>query len=129
MDAIFVTDIVVNFRTGYMSRGLFVKDTKMIAQNYLHSSFTLDMVSSFPLSLILKAVTPDTSNACDPVVDPNCHESDDVVFRLNRLLRLLRLTKLLRMMKLGHCAFEHQNITRTCPHAQLAFCVHLRPQI
>jgi len=101
IDVLFIIDICINFRTGYMSRGLFVKDTKMIAQNYLQTSFTLDMISSFPLSLVLNAVTDD-STVCDAVADPNCNVGDDMVFRLNRLLRLLRLTKLLRMMKLGH---------------------------
>ena len=54
-DIIFCVDILVNFRTGYMQRGLFVRHWRLAAIHYLKTSFALDLISSFPLTLILEA--------------------------------------------------------------------------
>eukprot|EP00966_Prymnesium_polylepis_P213209 4938402-Prymnesium_polylepis.1 len=45
-DILFLLDIAINFRTGYMDRGLFVTDTYLVAENYVRSNCVLDLVSS-----------------------------------------------------------------------------------
>ncbi|XP_050726592.1 cyclic nucleotide-gated cation channel alpha-3-like, partial [Eriocheir sinensis] len=52
-DIIFVVDILVQFRTGYLEQGLIVYDFKKLARHYMQSrSFMLDLVSLFPLDFL-----------------------------------------------------------------------------
>ncbi|XP_068203411.1 uncharacterized protein [Palaemon carinicauda] len=52
-DMIFVLDILVQFRTGYLEQGLIVRDFKKLANHYTHSrSFLLDLASLFPLDFL-----------------------------------------------------------------------------
>ena len=83
-DAIFIGDLLISFNTGYVKDGLFVTDRWLVARHYLHGFFFLDLISSFPLGLIMSAATAGGGGA---------------VSRLNRLLRLVRLMKLLRLFK------------------------------
>ena len=51
-DLIYLFDILVQLRTGYLERGLMVSDNKMLAGHYLRSKFfVLDLCSLFPLDL------------------------------------------------------------------------------
>ncbi|CAF0751402.1 unnamed protein product [Brachionus calyciflorus] len=52
-DTIYLLDIFVHFRTGYLEQGLLVYDSKKLALNYVKSSnFWLDIFSLLPLELI-----------------------------------------------------------------------------
>ncbi|XP_053950080.1 uncharacterized protein LOC128858115 [Anastrepha ludens] len=52
-DVVFVFDIVVQLRTGYLEQGLMVYDDKKLALHYIHSTdFVFDMISLVPLDLI-----------------------------------------------------------------------------
>ncbi|XP_018789830.1 PREDICTED: uncharacterized protein LOC108969525 [Bactrocera latifrons] len=52
-DVVFVFDIVVQLRTGYLEQGLMVYDDKKLALHYIHSrDFILDIISLIPLDLI-----------------------------------------------------------------------------
>lgn len=53
MDMIFVTDIFVNFRTGFVDSetGFIVYDYNSVAREYLRSWFALDVVSGIPFCL------------------------------------------------------------------------------
>ena len=86
-DAIFIFDIYVNLRTGYVREGHFVNNSSLAACQYLRHGFFLDFLGSFPLNLFLST---DSDS-----------EGGDSVGRINRLLRLLRLFKLMRMFKLA----------------------------
>ena len=51
-DLIYLTDIMVQFRTSYLEKGLVVKDTRKIATRYLWSrSFALDSLALLPFDL------------------------------------------------------------------------------
>ena len=65
-DILFLLDIVVNFRTGYMDRGLFVTDTYLVAENYVRSNFVLDLVSSMLADIIDHACLTATTH-CSPL--------------------------------------------------------------
>ncbi|XP_039960543.1 uncharacterized protein LOC120774809 isoform X2 [Bactrocera tryoni] len=52
-DVVFVFDIVVQLRTGYLEQGLMVYDDKKLALHYIHSrDFFFDIISLIPLDLI-----------------------------------------------------------------------------
>ena len=85
VDCFFFLDILINFRTGYIERGLFVKDSWLACRRYLNSTFALDFITTFPLHYLLAT-------------------SDSDAGRFNRLLRMVRLAKLGRMLKLSQYA-------------------------
>ncbi len=52
-DAIYLADIVIQFRTGYLENGLVVYDSRKLARNYCWSrSFCLDLLCLTPLDLL-----------------------------------------------------------------------------
>ena len=42
----------------YLERGLFVRNTRLIASRYVHSYFAIDMLSSFPIAIIAEGGIP-----------------------------------------------------------------------
>lgn len=48
----FIVDIIINFRTYYIKDGAPVTDHKSVAKNYMNSTFWIDIIASFPFSLI-----------------------------------------------------------------------------
>lgn len=64
-----------------------VRDDYLIAVHYVRGAFFLDLVGSFPLSLLLEIISDDgEANAAS---------------RLNRQLRLIRIIKLNRLLRLA----------------------------
>ncbi|XP_013103742.2 uncharacterized protein LOC106084540 isoform X2 [Stomoxys calcitrans] len=58
-DVVFVFDILVQLRTGYLEQGLMVYDDKKLACHYVHSrNFVLDMVSLIPFDLLQLRMGP-----------------------------------------------------------------------
>ncbi|XP_075154778.1 cyclic nucleotide-gated ion channel-like [Haematobia irritans] len=58
-DVVFVFDILVQLRTGYLEQGLMVYDDKKLACHYVHSrNFVLDMVSLVPFDLLQLRMGP-----------------------------------------------------------------------
>lgn len=54
VDAAFLFDIVLNFRTGYITvDGEVEYDSRLVAINYLKGWFSIDFVSGFPYSIFL----------------------------------------------------------------------------
>ncbi|XP_070519238.1 uncharacterized protein [Cardiocondyla obscurior] len=52
-DAVFLVDVAVQFRTGYLEQGLMVYNSRKLAGHYLKSkSFFLDMLALIPLDLL-----------------------------------------------------------------------------
>lgn len=52
-DIIFMTDIMLNLNTSVYINGQNIKNRKIIIMNYLKLWFWLDLVSSFPYSLVI----------------------------------------------------------------------------
>lgn len=49
----YLLDILIQFRTGYLEQGLLVYDSKKLAKNYIRSQkFLLDIFSILPLELL-----------------------------------------------------------------------------
>ncbi|XP_029650925.1 cyclic nucleotide-gated olfactory channel-like [Octopus sinensis] len=56
-DVIYLTDIVVQFRTGYLEQGLLVYDSKKLSKNYYSSSdFRMDVACLAPLDFLQFAI-------------------------------------------------------------------------
>jgi hypothetical protein len=100
VDFIFFLDIILSFRTCYIQSGekIFVASSKKIAHNYIQTWFTVDILSTLPLDLmiegILKAINPASADG----------EQDLEALKLIRIVRLIRLIKLARLFKLGKTA-------------------------
>ncbi|XP_067949900.1 cyclic nucleotide-gated channel alpha-3-like [Watersipora subatra] len=75
-DTIYICDIVVRFRTGYLEEGLQVDDRKKLARSYMSTgTFLLDIVSVLPTDIGYAIM----------------RKFDVPYLRLNRILRLPRL--------------------------------------
>jgi hypothetical protein len=52
IDLWFLLEIVLNFFTGFYIKGVVVLEKREIAKNYLKSWFAIDLISSFPYSIL-----------------------------------------------------------------------------
>ncbi|XP_058297730.1 cyclic nucleotide-gated olfactory channel [Hylobates moloch] len=74
-DVVYIADLFIRLRTGFLEQGLLVKDTKKLRDNYIHTlQFKLDVASIIPTDLIYFAV--------------DIHSPE---VRFNRLLRFARM--------------------------------------
>jgi hypothetical protein len=83
LDFIFLTDLVINCNMAYFdNENDLVKDRKKIFLNYLKSWFFIDLISSFPQTLIENKFLQNTD-----------------LLRLTRFSKLYRLSRVLRLLK------------------------------
>mmetsp|Transcript_42657 Transcript_42657/g.109858 ORF Transcript_42657/g.109858 Transcript_42657/m.109858 type:complete len:993 (-) Transcript_42657:1305-4283(-) len=85
IDACFVIDIMMNFRTAYLERGIAISDPKVVGRRYLKNWFVIDFLASMPFEL-LSYIAPSAFMVGPPGKQFNLF----VFFRLPRLLRLRR---------------------------------------
>ena len=85
---LFVTDLVLNFRTGFFEEGQLVVDPRRIAIRYCSAWFWIDAPSSLPVELIEVALPPNEGSARSHLT-------------LLRFLRVFRLVRLLRLLKIS----------------------------
>lgn len=74
---IFCLDIIVQFRTSYIDRGIVVTEPRLVAKRYLRSWFIIDLISGLPFEILL-----------------------NYTGMYGQLLKILRLVRLGRLMKL-----------------------------
>ena len=86
MDVIFMTDILLNFITGWDNQGFVVRDFAMIAKQYMRTWFLADFAGSFPFDKVITAF-----------VDADQQSLSSTT--LLRGLRLVRMLKLIRAIK------------------------------
>eukprot|EP00118_Oscarella_pearsei_P005056 m.22589 g.22589 ORF g.22589 m.22589 type:complete len:596 (+) comp28364_c0_seq2:538-2325(+) len=89
-DVVFLTDVIINFRTGILTDGrgqeLVILNSRTIAIRYLKTWFALDAVASIPFDSISKIF-----------LDEDNHSS---LLRASKALKALRVTKLLSLLRL-----------------------------
>lgn len=87
IDLTFLADIFVVFRTAFIdSEGEVVDDAKIVAKRYLKGSFTIDILSTFPLDSIIGIfVSKEVA-------------SKFKIFGALKLIRLTRLNRIIRKM-------------------------------
>ena len=84
----FLADICLNFNTGYYSRRLLILDRKQIAVHYLKKWFWIDLLASFPYSLLFG-------------VDFSNQESGNIrSINIIRNISFIRLAKILRLIRI-----------------------------
>ncbi|XP_013186595.2 potassium voltage-gated channel subfamily H member 8 isoform X6 [Amyelois transitella] len=87
VEALFIVDIVLNFRTTFVSKkGEVVSDSKAIALNYIRTWFVVDLLAALPFDLLYAS---DVYSGAEST-HGNVH--------LVKLTRLLRLARLLQKM-------------------------------
>ncbi|CAH2074190.1 unnamed protein product, partial [Iphiclides podalirius] len=83
VEALFIIDIVLNFRTTFVSKkGEVVSDFKAIALNYIRSWFVVDLLAALPFDLLY---------ASDVYSGTESTHGNVHLVKLTRLLRLARL--------------------------------------
>lgn len=86
-DVIFLTDILLNFWTGYITEeNTVILDLKLIRKFYVKRWLTLDVLSIFPFDYILLGIFQT--------------QSLTALIAASKALRLLRLVKLLSLLRL-----------------------------
>jgi len=96
IDAAFITDIVLTFRTAYLDEwGNLIVDVNKIKSNYLSGWFLLDLGASIPFDLLLLFIRQfaDSSDSNEEIY------SWLGVLKIYRLLRFGRILKMLKNMK------------------------------
>ena len=85
IDVLFMVDLIVSFRTGYILEGRLVKEERDVALHYLRGSFATDLLGSLPIALIAFATAGDL----------------EAEWRINRLVRIFKLHRLFRLVRLS----------------------------
>jgi len=93
IDSFFISDLLLNFNTGYYLRGNLVVDRSDIASNYLKSWFALDFMASFPYSHVLDLAGLSDSGSS------RVSQSTRII-RILRFFRFIRVIRLIRVLKL-----------------------------
>ena len=111
MDACFIADIFVQFRTGFMQEGTLVMDPRTIAAKYVRSGwFLLDVLAGFPVLLVIKFAGLESTGAadCESLEGVDCEKLEgESLLRLNqatkifRIVRVMRVLRIFRLMKLN----------------------------
>lgn len=84
-DLIYLLDMLVNSRTGYLEQGILVRNTRKLLYHYLNSyAFKLDVLSLLPTDVAYAFMSP----RCLPNRVPCA-----IIVRLNRLLKFHRLAQ------------------------------------
>jgi hypothetical protein len=86
MDIIFLSDIFLNFITGWDNQGFVVRDFSLIAKHYLRTWFIADFAGSFPFDKVITQFVD---------ADQQSLSSTNML----RGLRLVRMLKLIRAIK------------------------------
>ena len=90
IDFLFISDIVLNFRTAYYNDDFeMILDKKLIRERYLKSWFPLDLFASFPFEIIMQIAGADSGGSASALG----------VLKLPRLARLSRILKKLDKLK------------------------------
>jgi len=103
IDILFLIDIFVNFRTGFVHEGHFVDDEWLAATKYFKREFAVDFVGSFPLNLVWMVIDPSNIYGDELLVAEDAQGQGDVG-RLNRVLRMVRMAKLFKLFRMAKLA-------------------------
>ena len=98
VDISFGIDMILTFMTSYnnASTGKLVDDHKQIAKNYILSWFFIDLVSIFPIELIINAVRQSQTQKINSLARIS---RIGKLYKIARFFRLAKLAKLLKKKK------------------------------
>ncbi|POM59693.1 Voltage-gated Ion Channel (VIC) Superfamily [Phytophthora palmivora] len=87
-DAIYLLDVILNFRTGYVKDTEVIMDSRMVAQHYVKSWFIVDVIGSIPVEYI---VTFNSSGISS--VERKAFKASVKYMKVPKLFRVTRLIK------------------------------------
>lgn len=124
VDVFFMLDVILNFNTGVEIGGIVSMDRIVIAKDYLKSWFWIDIVSAFPLDLVLQGSAGSNSANSTQVV--KLAKMGRVV-RMFKLIRLLRIARVMRVVSRLEYTMSTQEAMRTLWKffAVVVICCHL----
>ncbi|KDO21168.1 hypothetical protein SPRG_12949 [Saprolegnia parasitica CBS 223.65] len=96
LDACFVCDMVLSFRTGYFANGELHMEARVVARRYLRTWFIVDFVSNFPLSYVIPS--------------SNKQQTSVKILKLQKIPKLLRFGVLLKYMR-QYAKYYHLLVT------------------
>lgn len=101
IDAVFLVDMGLNFKTSFRTQGIEVLDKQEISRHYLSTSFAKDLLTNFPFDIFIFLIAPDMMLFHVPLV---------LVFRLSRLFRVRKLFIILKKWEIQ--AWSHAGYLR-----------------
>jgi len=107
-DTMFLTDILVNFRTAYLEAGELETDPIKIAKSYFFGWFPVDMIASLPTTIITTLIAANSRES------GHDGEGGGDVLQYNYIFRALKwfkLIKLVRVARLSRITDRLQHIT------------------
>ena len=127
LDILFMSDLILNFLTAYFNNeGTLITNRRLISINYLKSWFVIDIVASFPYSILEMIQSNSSSVSSKSIVR---------VVKVPRIYRLLRISKLFKvMMHSGNNLFEkirdylgikHSSMKLLTSALLIAICIHV----
>ena len=100
-DVIFLVDIVINFRVGYIDQAVVVVDKRAIRRKYLGRWFAVDVIGAFPgdsIFAIYQAATK-TSNGGGSDSDSGFGRAQASILTLFKVLKVPKIMRLGRVLK------------------------------
>ncbi|CEG39547.1 voltage-gated ion channel superfamily [Plasmopara halstedii] len=87
-DAIYLLDVALNFRTGYVEDTEIIMDSRLVAKHYFKSWFIVDLIGSIPIEYIITVKTAGISS-----VERKAFKASVKYMKLPKLFRVARLIK------------------------------------
>lgn len=99
VDALFIVDIVVSFRTAIIRRqhgDMWILTRPLnIAKRYIRGFFLVDLIASFPFELVIMQYCVPNADESDNV------GSSSVISRGSRILKLFKIVRILRLLRVA----------------------------
>ena len=86
LDVLFCSDVIVNFCTAFVRRGVYITNMYQIAINYLQTWFLIDFFGSVPFDKIVTALSPGSESGALGAL------------RLVRMLKIMRAARFLQKL-------------------------------
>ncbi|EEY61667.1 Voltage-gated Ion Channel (VIC) Superfamily [Phytophthora infestans T30-4] len=87
-DAIYLIDVILNFRTGYVEDTEVIMDSHLVAKHYVKSWFIVDVIGSIPVEYIISFNTTGISS-----VERKAFKASVKYMKVPKLFRVTRLIK------------------------------------
>ncbi|KAE8894999.1 hypothetical protein PF003_g21016 [Phytophthora fragariae] len=87
-DAIYLLDVVFNFRTGYVEDTEIIMDSRLVAKHYIRSWFFVDLIGSIPVEYIFNTTSSGFSG-----VERKAFKASVKYLKVPKLFRIARLIK------------------------------------
>ena len=114
VDIYFWLDIIVNFISAYSdTNDDVVTDPRRIVRNYAKGWFSIDILASMPIEIVIRSqlnmFTCAFDDSCPPPDPDKESGGGGNLFKVIKILRLLRLAKMLRLVRIKRILDRYQD--------------------